>query len=158
MDVRPRRVVGRRRPGHRPGVVGGGRTPRVGSPSRGVAMSGRGGDAAGGAGASEADRDEDLGAIVEAEEDAVDRSVHPSGIVPVLQYVCARVARGGDGRDGVDRARRDEGIRIGIPRRIRAQKSKRKRDGRSTRPIDRGLTNASYHRAQKHRGDGQLGL
>jgi hypothetical protein len=42
------------------------------------------------------DRDEDFNAIVEAEEDAVDRSVHPSGIVPVLQYVlgcvfCARV-------------------------------------------------------------------
>ena len=33
------------------------------------------------------DRDEDFNAIVEAEDDAVDRSVHPSGIVPVLQYV-----------------------------------------------------------------------
>jgi len=32
-------------------------------------------------------RDEDFDAIVEAEHDAVDRSVHPSGIVPVLQYV-----------------------------------------------------------------------
>ena len=109
-------------------------------------------------GAREADRDEDLGAIVEAEEDAVDRSVHPSGIVPVLQYVHARVARGGDGHEGVDRARRDEGIRTRIPRRIRAPKSKRERDGRSTRPIERGLTNASRHHSQKYRGDGQLGL
>ena len=32
-------------------------------------------------------REEDFNAIVEAEDDAVDRSVHPSGIVPVLQYV-----------------------------------------------------------------------
>ena len=52
------------------------------------------------------DRDEDFNAIVEAEEDAVDRSVHPSGIVPVLQYVlgcvfCARVAA---------RARRARGL------------------------------------------------
>ena len=52
------------------------------------------GGGAGGASADEVDRDEDLGAIVEAEEDAVDRSVHPSGIVPVLQYVsCARRVR-----------------------------------------------------------------
>jgi len=37
------------------------------------------------------DRDEDFNAIVEAEEDAVDRSVHPSGIVPVLQNIVATV-------------------------------------------------------------------
>jgi len=36
--------------------------------------------------------DEDYNAIVDAEEDAVDRSVHPSGIVPVLQYVGDRCA------------------------------------------------------------------
>lgn len=54
-------------------------------------MSGGGGGGAGGARASEVDRDEDLGAIVEAEEDAVDRSVHPSGIVPVLQNIVATV-------------------------------------------------------------------
>ena len=38
-------------------------------------------------GGEEDGRDEDFDAIVEAEHDAVDRSVHPSGIVPVLQYV-----------------------------------------------------------------------
>lgn len=40
-------------------------------------------------------REEDFNAIVEAEDDAVDRSVHPSGIVPVLQYVEfeAKIAR-----------------------------------------------------------------
>lgn len=50
-------------------------------------------------------REEDFNAIVEAEDDAVDRSVHPSGIVPVLQYVefeakIARETRGGKGGKG----------------------------------------------------------
>ena len=54
-----------------------------------------------GAGRDDDDGGEDLSAIVEAEEDAVDRSVHPSGIVPVLQCVGDVVgdARGG-GRGG----------------------------------------------------------
>ncbi|CEF99786.1 Beta2-adaptin/TBP, C-terminal domain [Ostreococcus tauri] len=44
-----------------------------------------------GAGRDDDDGGEDLSAIVEAEEDAVDRSVHPSGIVPVLQNIVATV-------------------------------------------------------------------
>ena len=126
-----------------------------GVPRAGGAMSGGG---AGGARAGEVDRDEDLGAIVEAEEDAVDRSVHPSGIVPVLQYVsCARRVRvRGRGR------RRDGGvrttdIRFGIPREF----ERRSRTGtrrRSTRTIEGELTNGCCNRAQEYRGDGELGL
>ena len=54
-----------------------------------------------GAGRDDDDGGEDLSAIVEAEEDAVDRSVHPSGIVPVLQCVGGVVGDArGDGRGG----------------------------------------------------------
>ena len=54
-----------------------------------------------GAGRDDDDGGEDLSAIVEAEEDAVDRSVHPSGIVPVLQCVGDVVGDArGDGRGG----------------------------------------------------------
>ena len=48
--------------------------------------------------------DEDLTAIVEAGEDAVDRSVHPSGIVPVLQCV-----RGGERRARASKPRASGG-------------------------------------------------
>ena len=129
-----------------------------GVPAAGGAMSGRGGGGAGGASAGEVDRDEDLGAIVEAEEDAVDRSVHPSGIVPVLQYVsCARRERvSGRGRWG-DGGVRTRGIRFGIPREFeRPSRTGTRR--RSTRTIEGELTNGCCNRAQEYRGDGELGL
>ena len=126
-----------------------------GVPRAGGAMSGGG---AGGASAGEVDRDEDLGAIVEAEEDAVDRSVHPSGIVPVLQYVsCARRVRvRGRGRWG-DGGVRTTGIRFGIPREFE-RPSRMGTRRRSTRTIEGELTNGCCNRAQEYRGDGELGL
>lgn len=60
--------------------------------------------------------DEDLTAIVEAGEDAVDRSVHPSGIVPVLQCVSSEAKTRAHSRAALDArksaasGRRGEGI------------------------------------------------
>jgi hypothetical protein len=74
--------------------------------------------------------DEDLTAIVEAGEDAVDRSVHPSGIVPVLQCVSARDAprRASCARraNGASTRRRDEGNARNPSNPIRAFDSKRR--------------------------------
>ena len=53
--------------------------------------------------------DEDLTAIVEAGEDAVDRSVHPSGIVPVLQCVSSEAKTRAHSRAALD-ARKSVGV------------------------------------------------
>ena len=75
--------------------------------------------------------DEDLTAIVEAGEDAVDRSVHPSGIVPVLQCVreaSAARARRSRARAAEGRRRRLERRRKGIARGIQFAAQTRRRD------------------------------